>query len=787
MTSDREERADGAVRVSCELRGIVQGVGLRPALFRLAAQHGVGGEILNLTDRVRLTVEGAPGAVEAFLAGLPAALPAPAQLDALEITGRDVLPGPARDGFAIAASDTEGERAVVIPADLRLCDACRRELFDPADRRHGYPFTTCTLCGPRYTVVRAMPYDRERTTLAAFPLCPACRAEYTDPHDRRFHAESVACPACGPRAWLEDADGRVLPGDPLAAARRLLAGGGSLAVRGIGGFLLAVDAAQPEAIARLRARKRRPDKPLAVMARDMEVVRRVAAIPAGAEALLDSPEGPIVILETLPAADTVGAVGALSPDGATLGILLPTSPLHELLLTPLPGDPTPPFDLLVMTSGNRRGEPICLSAAEARARLAGIADAFLMHNREIELRADDSIAAWRLGAPQLWRRARGYAPRPLRLHRSLPGCTLACGADMKNALAVLRGDRLVLSPHIGDLDTPEALAGWRQAARAFPDYLGLTPTAVAVDRHPDMQATRMGEEAARRLGVPCRPVQHHAAHAAACLWEHGYADGLVLVFDGTGLGEDGAVWGAELLELADGTCRRLATFEAVPLPGGDAAVREPARQLVARWAHAGREPDAAACARFGIDPADAAAWAAQCRAGLNAPRTHAAGRLFDAWAAAIGIAPPTATYDGQPAIRVEMLARRAAPGAALPRVTWQPQRRDELLTIDWSAAFLAVLEDPAPWRRDPAAAALALHRAVSEAALHMARDGMERTGRRVVGLSGGVFMNRLLTEGVAAGLADCGATALVHRRLPPGDGCIAAGQAILAAQAPGCR
>jgi len=615
-----------------------------------------------------------------------------------------------------------------------------------------------------------------------FPLCDACRGEYDNPADRRFHAESMACPACGPRLSLGTTEGRALPGDPLRAARYELAQGRILGVRGLGGFALAADAFNREALARLRERKHRPAKPLAVMARDLETARRYAVIPDAAADLLVSPEAPIVILEARP--EAVEAAGLpldlINPDMRTMGVLLPTTPLHLLLFHALQGDPVPPFDLLVMTSGNRGGEPICLTTAEARGCLGGIADLLLTHDRDINLRNDDSLCALRPdGAPQVWRRARGYAPLPIRLPRPFGRCALAVGADMKNAVALAYGDRVVLSPHVGDLDTPEAVEGFEQVVSALPEFLERLPAAVAVDLHPDMQSARMGRRLAAKAGLEVVAVQHHHAHAAACLAEHGLREGLALVMDGTGLGTDGTIWGAEVLRVGTDGFRRLATFEPAPLPGGDMAVRCPARQLVGRWVAAGVPVSDDWLEALGITREEAEVWEQQCRQGVNAPLSHAAGRVFDAFSAALGFAPPTLTYEGQPAIRLEAAARQCH-RSTVPEIPWAGAESDGLFRVDWSPAF-RLLADRKTAALHPAAWALAAHHAIARAALEMILYAARLAAAPCVALSGGVFMNRILCGLLDPMLAGRGIRPLFHSRTPPGDGCIALGQAVIAA------
>jgi hydrogenase maturation protein HypF len=767
--------------VTVDLEGILQGVGLRPTVHRLAVAAGLDGWVQNRSGRVRLRLAGPPAALWDFLDELPGRLPPRARLDEMTIGELEpCLPGCCPAGFEIRASEPDPRPRVSIPADLAACPACLAEVFDPASRYHGYPFTTCTDCGPRYTVVDAMPYDRERTALAAFPLCEACRAEYEDPASRRYHAESIACARCGPRLAVWDADGAPLADDPLRTARAALAAGAIVAVRGLGGFLLAVDAFDREAIARLRERKARPHKPLALMAADAATAAEWCAVPPAAAELMASPSAPILVLDPLPDAAERGLpVDLVNPDAASIGVMLPTTPLHALLARPLPGDPTPAFPLLVMTSGNRRGEPICTGNEEARERLAGIADLFVVHDRPIRLRNDDSVAALVGGAPQLWRRARGFAPAGLRLRRPLARAVLAMGAELKSTIALGFGQEVVLSPHVGDLATPEAVDGLAQVVDRLPVFLDQQPAAVAVDLHPDMHSTRLGRRLAARLERPVVEVQHHHAHAAAALAEHGLERGLALVFDGTGLGPDGTIWGGELLAVDREGYRRLGTLAGVPLPGGDAAVERPARQLLGRWIAAGLEPDAHWPERLGASEQEVHVWALQCRRGLHAPVTHAAGRLFDAFAAGLGAAPGRITYEAQPAVRLEALARRAGEGSGCPELPAGLEERAGRLELDWAETFRRLATDP-PGAADRARWALGFHRSLARWAVRLALAGRERWPADDVVLTGGVFVNRILAELLLDQLTAAGLRPHMARSVPPGDGGIALGQAVVA-------
>ena len=775
------------IRVVVEVEGIVQGVGFRPTLQRLAQTAGLGGSAQNRAGSVRLVLTGPRVRVEEFLLTLPGRCPARARIE--RMSRREEAPALGQGGdapFEILESEAEGGHRVSIPADLALCADCAREIHDPGSRFFGYAFTSCTHCGPRYTVVDGMPYDREQTTLRRFPLCPDCRAEYTDIQNRRFHAESIACPACGPKLGLFGAD-RLEQGFPsrfelIRQARRWLEDGRILAVRGMGGFQLAVDATNPGAIERLRKAKNRPCKPLAVMARDLALAQTVCRLTDSLGELLCGPERPILICELQPEAVFEGRLplGLLSPDAPTLGVMLPTTPLHDLLFSPLPGDPTPPFDWLVMTSGNRGGEPICITNEEAFERLSGIAEGFLSHDREINLRCDDSLLAERDGAAQMWRRARGYVPERLRIASPLQRTVLAMGAEWKNTIALGQGDELVLSPHIGDLESPEAMDGLEQVVAHFPRYFQIEPEVVAVDRHPDIHASVLGKKLARSRGIALLEVQHHHAHARACMAEHGLAEALALVFDGTGLGLDGRIWGAELLAVNADGFRRLATFCPAPLPGGDAAVRHPARQLLARWLASGVRPHPAWLERLGVTEEELDCWTKQIERGLNTAWSHSAGRVFDSFSVLLGQAPRTIEMEGQPAIRLESLARRAQ-ASRVPELPFALSTRGELLEVDWAPALAPFAGlDPAQLEA-PAELALAFHWALARAGVEMVRHGRACChGDLPVVLSGGVFMNRLLHQKLVQDLSATGVRVFVHRKIPPNDGGIAVGQAMIA-------
>ena len=593
----------------------MQGVGFRPFVHRLASRHGLGGFALNDGRGVLVEVEGETRALDSFAAALTRDVPALARVDAVEVESLAPLGDRA---FRIAASAAAGATAL-IPPDATTCEDCLRELWDPADRRHRYPFINCTQCGPRFTIVRRPPYDRANTTMAGFEMCDACRSEYEDPGDRRFHAEPIACPDCGPRLALGKAEGE----EALAAALELLRAGRIVAVKGLGGYHLACDASSEEAVARLRTRKQREEKPFAVMTSDPDAL---AEIDDEERALLGSRERPVALLRRRADARVAPSV---APATEWLGLILPYTPLHHLLCAEFRGP-------LVMTSGNRSDEPIATDDPEARDRLAGIADAFLAHDRPIHRRCEDSVL--RPSFPL--RRSRGFAPEPLPLRRRSAEPIVAAGAELKSTFCVLRGAQAFLSPHLGDLDSALAYEAFRSDLELYLEMLGVRPEVIAHDLHPDYLSTRWAlEQEAEVIGV-----QHHHAHAAACLAEHEESGpALALVFDGTGYGPDGTLWGGELLRCDLDGFERLAHLDPVPLPGGEAAIREPWRMAAAYLEAAGR-------------PVPYERWP-EIRQSLavNAPLSSGMGRLFDAAAALLGVRERV-SYEGQAAIELEQLA-----------------------------------------------------------------------------------------------------------------------------------
>jgi hydrogenase maturation protein HypF len=754
--------ADGIPRLrqGVRVRGRVQGVGFRPAVSRFASALALGGFVRNDEQGVLIEIEGKADAVARFVAELPQAAPPIAHIESLETTPLAAL-GEREFRIAPSGGASTAVRAS-IPADLAPCPSCLAELADPANRRYRYPFINCTACGPRFTIVRSVPYDRPRTTMAPFALCAECRREYEDPSDRRYHAEPNACPACGPTLTLLVSDAPARTGDgALREAARLLAGGLIVAVKGAGGFLLAADAADPPAVARLRARKRRPRKPLAVMARSLEDLDRVVVLGAIERRALLSPARPIVV-----ARERGEARAALAPEVAPglpeLGVFLPSTPLQHLLLRE-----GPPF--LVMTSGNAAEEPIARDNAEALDRLRCVADAFLVHDRDIHTRADDSVVRVVAGRPALLRRARGYVPEPIELPVSAAS-VLAVGAELKSTVCLTRGREAILSQHLGDLEHPETFAFFEETVAKLVKLAGVEPRAVAHDLHPDLRSTRW----ARASGLQRLPVQHHHAHIASCLAEHGRTGpALGVAFDGTGLGPDRTLWGGEIL-LADlGGFQRLGHLRALPLLGGEAAIRAPWRLAAAALFEAGEPTDGLLPE---VDPVRVEAvhrlWA---RPNL-APRATGAGRWFDAVAALCGLAAEV-SYDGQAAVELEAVA---TPGRHALYDLAVLERPDEPFVVDLVPMVRAIAADLRQGRPAGTIAAR-FHRTLARAIADSCRRARDAGAPATVALSGGCFQNRLLTELAKSELERLGFEVLLHRRVPCNDGGIALGQAAIAA------
>ena len=755
------------IRTAIRVEGIVQGVGFRPFVYTLATGLGLAGHVGNDTDGVFVEVEGAPAAVGEFLVLLERDAPPLARIERITTAP---LPPNGSASFAIAASGSAGPRRTLVSADTATCADCLRELADPADRRFGYPFINCTNCGPRFTIVRDVPYDRPLTTMAAFAMCEQCAAEYHDPADRRFHAQPTCCPACGPRLALLDPAGNALVGEPLARAAELLSQGRVLAVKGLGGYHLAADAACEEAVARLRARKHREDKPFAVMAADLTAARRLAEVDTAAAGLLTSPARPIVLLPRRAEADLAAAT---APGNRQLGIMLPYTPLHHLLLKAAAQAGEAGSRPIVLTSGNVSDEPIVYRDEEALARLGGIADAFVVHDRAIHIRTDDSVARAFRGRPMLLRRSRGYVPEPVVVASGFPRHVLACGAELKNTFCLARDRYVFVSHHIGDLENAETLRSFTEGIEHFRRLFDVDPQVVAHDLHPEYLSTKYAVELAETSPVRLEGVQHHHAHIASCLADNG-ADGPVIgvAFDGTGFGTDDTIWGGEFLAADLTEFERGGHLAPVPMPGGAAAIRQPWRMAAAYLGPSAEHLD--------VVRRNQASWPAivsMARRGVNSPPTSSAGRLFDAAAAVLGVRDAI-NYEGQAAVELEQLADPAETGAypaALQAGHPFQARGSDLLH--------GVIDDLTSGVPAPVIAARFHHgvAALIEAGCLAMRD---RYGLDAVALSGGVFQNLLLLHATVSRLEARGFRVLVHSRVPCNDGGISLGQAVVAAARP---
>ena len=755
-------------RVHVAVHGTVQGVGFRPFVYRLASASRLTGFVRNDTSGVVIEVEGPSPSIDVFLGRLGADAPPHARVTRLDV--REMPPRLGNEVFSVEPSTRAATTDAMIPADLATCDDCLRELFDPADRRHRYPFINCTACGPRFTIARDIPYDRGGTTMHAFAMCDACRAEYNDPRDRRFHAEPIACADCGPCVTLRDSRGAELAraDDAIVTAARALRDGAIIAVKGLGGYHLAVRADADDAVRRLRERKSRDAKPFAVMVRDVEAARVIASLDGDESRLLASAARPIVLVRARPGA---GISEQVAPRCIELGLMLPYTPLHHLLLAELSVP-------LVMTSGNACDEPIAYRDDDALSRLAPIADQFLTHDRGIEARCDDSVVRVIkvAGAPQTMviRRSRGYVPEPidLPLHAGTP--ILAVGGQLKNTACIARGADALVGPHGGDLDDWSAFGAYAAGIDHLERLAGVAGEIVAHDRHPEYASTRYaaGQNRPRTVAI-----QHHHAHLAACLAEHNYPGPAIgLIFDGAGLGTDGRIWGGEVLVGDLGGFTRLGRLREVPQPGGDAAVREPWRMACA-WLGDATGGALAPLPRTLQAQVDAARWLHVHQLGSSAACaiTSSAGRLLDACAALCGFASRI-SYEGQAAIELEAMARDVDGDVYPIDVEWVHQS----LIIDPRPLIRQIVHDAAADRPLPEIAA-SVHQGLVYAARLAARCAAQHTGLSTIVLSGGVFQNALLLEPLSAALAHDGLRVLVPRRLPPNDGGLSYGQAVIAA------
>ncbi len=774
---DSFESKSRPLRIRVTVTGIVQGVGFRPYVYRLAQECGLGGSVRNDGRGVEIEVQGIRA--EEFVRRLPRE--APPLVLITDLRTEEIAAGDG-ESFTIIPSEGGAVSSAMIPADAATCDDCLRELLDPSDRRHRYPFINCTNCGPRYTITESIPYDRPFTSMNRFPMCARCAAEYHDPENRRFHAQPNACPDCGPQLlWHrnpqlhgEDVD---LEGDAaLQAALRDLREGRIVAIRGLGGYHLAVDARSEKAVHLLRLRKRRYEKPFAVMLRDLTSARALCAVSETEAALLTSPQRPAVILRRKPGSDIAPSV---SLDNPTLGVMLPYTPLHHLLLR---GE----CDALVMTSGNLSEEPICIDVEDAEIRLEHIADGFLHHDREILQRCDDSVFRVIADVPRPVRRARGYVPRPVLLPGEAPG-VIAVGAELKNTLCVSKGRAAFLSQHIGDLENLETLQFFEHTLAHLLRIYDATPAAIAHDMHPDYLGTQwakgnLGGGVQRFAGLPRIAVQHHHAHLVSCLAENGTEeDAIGVILDGTGYGTDGTIWGGEFLVGGSRGFDRAAHFATLPMPGGERAAREPWRMAFA------------AMHELSLSPADFPAWSQRrsaeelaaarfaCESGVNAPRTSSCGRLFDAVASLAGLYD-VARFEAQAAIALEFAAENAM-DPAIGEIAVSPYpfelRGETPIILSFLPAIQEIIHDMRIGKSAEEISAR-FHVTVIDGCASVVDRIAAATGIRTVALSGGSFQNAILLHGLANALQNRNYSVLTHAQVPSNDGGIALGQAVIA-------
>lgn len=760
---------EGLRRVGLRVRGVVQGVGFRPTVFRLATEEELGGFIGNDSDGVFIEVEGASTQIEIFLRRLQSEKPPLARIDSIELT--EMNPTVDRAGaptFRIEASHDLGAVTTGIPADAATCADCLRELFDAEDRRYRYPFLNCTNCGPRYTITRHMPYDRPQTSMATFTMCPACQSEYDSPRDRRFHAQPNACPVCGPRLSLVDATGRTVKTDETDSVRALiefLLEGKIAAVKGLGGFHLAVDPRNEQAVARLRERKHRYGKPLAVMVRSLEVARELAVLTREDEAALARVERPIVLVRIRSCA---GVAADVAPNLPWLGLFLPYTPLHHLMMA---DDRLP---MLVMTSANLSEEPIAIDNDEARERLGAIADLFLVHDREILQRCDDSVVAVVDGAPQLIRRARGFVPLAIPLPVDAPPL-LAVGGHLKNVFTLARGGHAYQSQHLGDLENLTGLRFFEEALDHLKAVFDITPTQIVHDLHPGYLSTEWAAEQA----LPRIAVQHHHAHIAACSAEHGVTDAVIgLVLDGTGFGTDGAVWGGELL-IADLTgFERFAHLAYAPMPGSTAAIKEPNRMALGALVASGVQLTPRILDQLGLSAKRAALMRQMIEKKINTPMTSSCGRLFDAVAALV-LKRHMVDYEAQAAVELEGCAGEDCDELGY-EFDFRETANGEPGLIDSAPMWREIVRD-LERGSDAAKISVRFHAGLARAWVNAAVAANKKSGIERVALSGGCFHNRLFSKLLRRALEAEGFTVLAHQNVSPGDGGLSYGQAAIAA------
>ncbi len=744
------------------VRGIVQGVGFRPHVYHLALKYSLSGWVLNDSRGVEIEVEGRAGDIESFVESLENGAPRLATITSLK---RNPIPSLGEKAFKIVKSRSDHEKTALVPPDSDTCDDCLRELFDPADRRHRYPFISCTNCGPRYTMISDIPYDRPFTSMSAFTMCPRCQREYDDPSDRRFHAQPNACWECGPSVAFLDASGKSLAArdEAIRQAAQHLKAGKIVAIKGLGGFHLAVDAANEKAVARLRERKYREAKPLAIMSPSLNEIRTFCRLSQAHVRLLTSARRPIVLCPKPPQGPIAENVAPRSP---YLGVMLPYTPLHHLLLRE-------GFAALVMTSGNQTDEPIAIDNDEALRRLGTIADAFLVHNPHILTRADDTVVAVMSGRPVMLRRSRGYAPAPVELPAPASKHILAVGAEQKNTICFVKNDYAFPGQHVGDLDNPLALQFFEHVVAHLGKLLDADPAIIAHDLHPAYMSTAY---ARKRRNLKLLAVQHHHAHIASCMAEHSL-DGraIGLTFDGTGYGTDGKTWGSELLIASLGDCERLGSLAPTPMPGGDRCVDHPDRMafsfLFSAYGSDAADLDLNCMKR--IPAPDRSSLAQMLEKNVNSPLSSGMGRLFDAVSALLNICP-SPSFDGQPAMELEYFAVAGESSAYPLELSAAPP-----FTSDPSPLIRAVVRDiRSGVPREVIAARF--HNSICQLGLDMALAARRVTGLDRVVLSGGVFQNTYLTEKLLEELSSRDFRVYIHKMVPPNDGGISLGQAVVA-------
>lgn len=747
------------------INGIVQGVGFRPTVYNYAQIYGLKGWVLNASHGVEIELHGEPEQIEAFIRELRSNPPRMARIDTFE---QSDLPFKPFQSFTIVESVDDPADFLPVSPDLNVCPDCLKELFTPTDRRFRYPFINCTNCGPRFSIVRAIPYDRPNTSMAGFPLCRDCEKEYHDPADRRFHAQPVACPVCGPRIWLQIGNESKAEGEnALQDARKLLAEGKILAIKGLGGFHLACDATNLNAVNQLRLRKKRSGKPFALMAPDLETIRLYARLNPDEEELLTSVQAPIVLLQLTEAGSRLAKI--VAPDQNTLGFMLPYTPLHHILLEKAEGFPR----VLVMTSANLSEEPIVTHNDQAVKRMAGIADAFLMHNRPIETRIDDSVASVFRGERYFSRRARGYAPNPIQLAQScLP--SLACGTHLKNTFTLAREKYAFVSHHIGDLDNQETWDAYVSAIDHYQQIFRIQPKLIACDLHPDYLATRYALDLSAKKNLPLIKVQHHHAHISSCLADNSWASDepvIGLLFDGTGYGTDGKIWGGEVFLANYRGFERRFHLQYLPLPGGEASIKKPARLALGYLAALDLldRSQNLSPTNF-LSEIEQQVVINQVRTGFNTPLNSSMGRLFDAVAALIGLYQEI-SYEAQNAICLE-----AAADTQTDQAYELPIDGEEILLKPLFTQIIADLRNNQP----VSVIAARFHNTISRLAVDCAKAVRRQTGVNIVAISGGVWQNKRLLDNTIPALEEDGFRVLWHHQVPTNDGGVSLGQLLTA-------